>query len=94
MPNSTITFTASKAILESIKRQSIQRTTQNLEALLKVTPRADLFEAYQSYFNIENRDPVVIPPEHKQCIVAEIDEELKSIHERQSWLESMKSSLG
>ena len=87
-------LTDAKATLDLIKRQSIQRTTQNLEALLKVTPCADLFEAYQSYFNIEHREPVVIPPEHKQCIIAEIDEELKSIHERQSWLESMKSSLG
>lgn len=87
-------LTDAKAILESIRRKSNQRTTQNLEALLTVAPRADLFEAYQSYFNIENREPVFIPPEHKQCIIAEIDEELKSINERQSWLESMKSSLG
>jgi len=87
-------LTDAKATLDLIKRQSNQRTIQNLEALLKVTPRADLFEAYQSYFNIENREPVSIPPEHTQCIIAEIDEELKSINERQSWLESMKSSLG
>lgn len=88
------TTTDSKSILESIKRRSNQLTTQKLEAFLQRTPCADLFEAYQSFFNIENREPVSIPPEHKQCIIAEIDEELKSLRERQTWLESMKSSIG